>query len=69
MTGTDILQQVVAKLGEFKYIYPEFNDLNAVTLGPYQLENQSVYIGQWKNKLRSGKGKQIWKDGSQYEGY
>lgn len=38
-------------------------ELPAVTL-----ENGAVYIGEWKNGLRDGKGTQIWPDGSKYEG-
>ena len=38
-------------------------------LDPHELENGSIYIGQWKNGLRHGKGKQIWTDGSVYEGF
>ena len=45
------------------------------TLGPYELEGGAIYIGQWKNGAKHGKGKQvafsykIWSDGSIYEGY
>lgn len=28
----------------------------------------AIYSGQWKNKFRSGYGKQYWPDGSIYEG-
>ncbi len=38
-------------------------ELPAVTL-----ENGAVYIGEWKNGQRDGKGTQIWPDGSKYEG-
>lgn len=37
--------------------------------GPVEMENGIYYIGQFKNKLRHGKGKQAWIDGSLYEGY
>jgi hypothetical protein len=29
----------------------------------------TIYIGQWKNGMKWGKGKQIWPDGSVYEGF
>ena len=45
-------------------------DAELVTRGPYELDNGSIYHGQWtKEGLREGKGIQIWKDGSKYEGY
>ena len=38
-------------------------------LGPLQLENGSVYEGQWQNGLRHGQGRQIWQNGALYEGF
>jgi hypothetical protein len=37
---------------------------------PYRLTNGAVYIGQWEQGLtfRAGLGKQVWPDGSLYEG-
>jgi hypothetical protein len=41
-----------------------------VTRGPYMLDNEAVYQGQWtRSGLREGKGIQVWKDGSKYKGY
>lgn len=31
-------------------------------------ENQAIYVGGWKNKERSGYGKQIWPEGTLFEG-
>jgi len=38
-------------------------------LGPYRMPDQSVYLGQWKNGHRHGRGLEIWPDGGQYEGF
>jgi hypothetical protein len=43
-------------------------DKSLPVLGPYLLENDIVYLGQWKNGMRHGEGKQIWRDNSLYEG-
>lgn len=37
-----------------------------------QLENGAQYTGEWlkdKPSVRSGRGTQVWPDGSMYEGY
>lgn len=37
--------------------------------GPMWINNESVYIGQWTSDgLREGRGVQMWKDGSKYDG-
>ena len=38
---------------------------------PYRLQNGAIYVGQWNsdNNDREGKGRQVWPDGSTYEGY
>ena len=35
---------------------------------PIKLENGAVYDGEWKGEQRFGRGRQIWTDGSLYEG-
>ena len=45
------------------------SDLKFPELGPYEFENGAVYVGQWKEGQRQGRGKQFWTDGSFYEGY
>nr|CAD55810.1 p38 protein [Tetrahymena thermophila] len=62
-------KNTLQKCGDFIYDCPQYDDAEAVELGLYQLENGSVYKGQWKNGMRHGRGKQLWKDGSIYEGY
>lgn len=39
-----------------------------LVLGPYLYPNGATYIGNYDKGLRQGRGKQIWKDGSCYEG-
>ena len=59
------------RLGPFRFDKvetPRRSDL--ITRGPYELDNEAVYAGQWTpDGLREGKGVQCWKDGSKYEGY
>lgn len=59
-------------LGPFVYDMDDkiLFDLEIITRGPYELDNGAIYQGQWtKDGLRHGRGLQIWKDGSKYEGY
>jgi hypothetical protein len=35
---------------------------------PILLEDGSLYIGEWWNNMKNGKGIQIWQDGKVYEG-
>ena len=67
-----------AKLDRLAKNYPKFdfasendNDMvdKAIFLGMRQFENQCIYIGQWYEKKRNGRGQQIYPDGSVYEGY
>ena len=37
--------------------------------GPFELEDKSTYEGEIDNGLRSGYGRQVWKDGAFYEGF
>ncbi|KAL4430533.1 hypothetical protein ABPG74_005458 [Tetrahymena malaccensis] len=55
--------------GPFIYDKDQDEDKNLPFLGPFEFENAAVYIGQWKNGQRHGRGKQYWNDGSFYEGY
>ena len=59
------------RLGNFNFDMPESPSMkNLVPRGPYQLDNGAIYFGEWtRDGLRHGKGLQIWKDGSKYEGY
>jgi len=52
------------------FIYDELeNDSDILLLGLHIFENESIYIGHWKNGYKHSSGKQIWKDGQIYEGY
>lgn len=54
-----------------KFEYRNDNEMvdKAIFLGLRQFDNQSIYIGQWYEKKRNGRGQQIYQDGSVYEGY
>ena len=41
----------------------------SIFLGLRQFDNQSIYLGQWFQKKRNGRGQLIYPDGSVYEGY
>lgn len=60
-----------SKLGIFNYDQPPTpTSKTLIERGPYELDNGAVYVGEWtKDGLRHGKGMQVWKDGSKYEGY
>lgn len=64
-------RQSERQAGPFKYDEDrrhESEDL--ITRGPYELDNGSVYQGQWSREgLRQGRGIQIWPDGAKFEGY
>ena len=53
--------------GDIKYKGDYVKD-KAEGNGKYICENGDYYIGQWKNGLRNGKGKEIYKYGDSYEG-
>ena len=43
-------------MGPFKYDEHE-EEKDVIELGPHLFENGAVYIGQWKNGLKYGKGR------------
>jgi hypothetical protein len=58
------------RLGAFVYDRPTDAERDLEQRPPYELENGAIYMGQWSREgLRSGRGIQIWPDGSKYEGY
>ena len=69
---TKEVQETITKLGLFNYDPPPINvDFGKlIKRGPCEIDNQAIYDGEWtENNQRQGKGKQIWTDGSIYEGY
>ena len=54
-----------------RFEYDADNDMveKAIFLGARRLINNSIYVGQWFDRLRNGRGQQIMPDGSIYEGY
>ena len=69
---TKEVQDTLTKLGPFKYdpSPPNFDFGKLIKKGPCEIDNQAIYEGEWnENNHRQGKGKQIWSDGSVYEGY
>ncbi|OMJ77103.1 hypothetical protein SteCoe_23375 [Stentor coeruleus] len=64
------IKSIQTKLGDFVYNSPNSNQIDLIKRGPIMIENGSIYTGEWNsNKERHGKGVNIWKDGSLYEGY
>ncbi|OMJ65703.1 hypothetical protein SteCoe_37759 [Stentor coeruleus] len=67
--STQVIKMIQMKLGQF--IYGENpNEESLLKRGSVEMENGAIYAGEWnKNNQRHGKGKQVWSDGSMYEGY
>lgn len=61
----------------FKWIIYIFNKVleqmiendELVKKPPKKFENGAIYDGEWKSEQRFGRGRQIWADGSIYEGF
>ena len=53
-------RETIKKLGGFRYDGKEREEHGLQEYGPVEFENNCVYIGQWKNTLKHGKGKQLW---------
>ena len=62
--------EIYKKMGPFQIPEMINADLLYVDKEPYRLMSGAVYIGQWTRDLtkRSGTGRQVWADGSYYEG-
>jgi hypothetical protein len=70
--STPATRSTESRLGPFVFDRNEEinNRMDLITRGPYELDNQAIYQGQWTREgLREGRGIQVWQDGSKYEGY
>ena len=72
----DYVNQTVASIykekGAFREKSGEFTTSSSLETRPMRvLENGAKYVGQWNTSTneREGLGKQVWADGSMYEGY
>lgn len=66
------VQQIREELGEFDYDEEPNHGNQPVEYRPMvELENHARYEGDWivREDIREGKGRQIWPDGSMYEGW
>lgn len=59
----------LAELKPFEYNRTKYEKNTATYERPIDFDGRMAYEGQWKNNYRSGRGKQVWSDGSYYEGY
>ena len=57
-------------LEPFQYDVNKPENKHLPSLPAYKIVDSNViYVGQWKNGLRHGRGEQYWPDGSVYQGY
>ncbi|OMJ81519.1 hypothetical protein SteCoe_17986 [Stentor coeruleus] len=67
--STQAIKLIQTKLGQFIYGENSYED-SLIKRNAVEMENGAIYTGDWnKSNQRHGKGKQIWSDGSMYEGY
>ena len=68
---THVTQEMEDRLGKFIFMpHDSLDTRETVRPGPIQLTNDAVYNGEWNTVgEREGRGTQIWKDGSKFEGY
>ena len=63
------IKSIRTRLGDFIYSSID-SQASGLKRGPVMIENGSIYTGEWNsNNEKHGKGSQVWKDGSLYEGY
>lgn len=72
--STPASKETMDNLAEFDYDgqlqYIDEDSLDELPYcGPVEIDTGIYYIGQFKNKKRHGRGRQIYQDGSQYEGF
>jgi hypothetical protein len=61
---------IVNRLGAYQYPEVDIDMARLIERGPIEAENGIIYIGSWtKVGMRQARGKQLWPDGSVYEGY
>jgi hypothetical protein len=68
--NTEVYAEVLNRYGAFamkELTHQDFQNLRS--LPAVQLEDNSVYEGQWSGYLRVGKGKAVFRSGDSYEGY
>ena len=54
-------QASLDRLGPFVYEKYEVKEEHELpTDGPYEMANGAAYFGQWHDRMRQGRGKQIW---------
>ena len=61
-------RKVYKRAGPFDYRQHKISKTRDPVEGPYRLSNEAVYLGQWKNGLKNGRGKLGWEDGALFEG-
>mgnify|MGYP000878675882 FL=1 len=66
---TPAIQKIIDSLKPFEYEYDSPEDKTLPLLEPYEVEEGAIYIGQWKNGKKHGRGEQIWPDGTYHKGY
>lgn len=72
----DQIKKIYNEFGPFVCEEPSVEELglpagaHLVEREPFKLTNGAIYIGQWDNecKRRAGIGRQVWPDGSLYQG-
>ena len=54
-------------MGDFDYEKFDIKDEGMRVSPPLLMENSTVYVGQFKDDVKHGRGKLMWTDGSVYE--
>ena len=58
-----VVEHVLRSVGEVELPPQKKEDINLPYLPPFELDFGSVYVGQWKEGGRHGRGRQTWRDG------
>ncbi|KRX10198.1 hypothetical protein PPERSA_12156 [Pseudocohnilembus persalinus] len=62
------IEKTISKIGKFTFKENAITKVEVVSLPPVTNQRQDVYLGEWRNGLRWGKGEFWWKDGHYYVG-